>query len=116
MNTITLADLEVFFRVGVPEAERATPQRLLLTVAMEHDFTAAVARDDLAGTIDYFAVAQRLLRFGKNRQWALIETLASDIAAMVLAEFSPQSVSVEVKKFILPQTRHVSVAVTRRRN
>ncbi len=32
---------------------------------------------------------------------------------MILAEFKPQSVTVEVKKFSIPQARHVSVSLTR---
>ena len=115
MNSkISIVDLEVFYRVGVPDAERAQPQRLLLTVEMESDFTAAAASDGIADTIDYFAVTQRLLKFGEGREWKLIEKLAADIAEMVLAEFKPQNVFVEVKKFIIPQARYVSVSLQRR--
>ena len=111
VNKISLVDLEVFYRVGVPGAERAQPQRLLLTVELESDFTAAAKSDGIADTIDYYAVTQRLLKFGDGREWKLIEKLASDIADTVLKEFKPQSVSVEVKKFIIPQARHVSVQI-----
>jgi dihydroneopterin aldolase len=41
MSKISIVDLEVFYRVGVPDEERAQPQRLLLTVEMESDFSAA---------------------------------------------------------------------------
>ena len=110
---ISIVDLEVFYRVGVPDAERAQPQRLLLTVELESDFTAAAKSDGIADTIDYYAVTQRLLQFGEGREWKLIEKLASDIADTVLKEFKPQSVFVEVKKFIIPQARYVSVSITR---
>ena len=113
MDTITITDLEVFYRVGVPDAERAKPQRLVLTVEMEHDFEAAAQRDDLAGTIDYYAVSQRLLKLGDGREWRLIETLACDIAETVLKEFRPSRVHVEVKKFIIAEARHVSVRIER---
>lgn len=112
MAKISIVDLEVFYRVGVPDAERAQPQRLLLTVEMKSDFSAAAKSDAIADTIDYFAVAQRLLKFGEGREWRLIEKLAADIADAILAEFKPQSVTVEVKKFIIPQARWVSVALT----
>ena len=42
----------------------------------------------------------------------IIET--ADMAAAILAEFQPQSISVEVKKFIIPEARHVSVRHTLR--
>ena len=116
MNSkISIVDLEVFYHVGVPDEERAQPQRLLLTVELASDFTAAAQSDGIADTIDYFAVTQRLLKFGAGREWKLIEKLAADVADAVMAEFKPQSVSVEVKKFIIPQTRHVSVTFTKMR-
>lgn len=113
-DKISIVDLEVFYRVGVPDAERAQPQRLLLTVVMESDFTAAAKSDGIGDTIDYFAVTQRLLKLGEGREWKLIEKLAADIAEIVLTEFKPQAVSVEVKKFIIPQAKYVSVALSKK--
>jgi dihydroneopterin aldolase len=113
MDTISIEDLEVFYRVGVPDPERAQPQRLLLCLEIGHDFTAAAATDDLAQTIDYYALTRRLLAFGKGRSWKLIERLAADIAQMVLTEFGARQVTVEVRKFILPEARHVAVRVQR---
>src|SRR5882724_325532 len=103
MSQISIVDLEVFYRVGVPDAERAQPQRLLLTVEMESDFSAAAKSDFIIDTIDYYAVTQKLLKFGEGREWKLIEKLAADIAGLILAEFKPPAVTVEVKKFIIPQ-------------
>ena len=113
MDQIVIQDLEVFYRVGVPDQERAQPQRLLLTVELEHDFTQAARADDVEKTIDYAHLSRRLLGFGDDRQWKLIETLAVDLAAMILSEFGAERVSVEVKKFVVPEARWVSVRVRR---
>ena len=113
LGKISIVDLEVFYRVGVPDAERAQPQRLLLTVEMNSDFSAAAKTDSIADTIDYFAITQRLLKLGDDREWKLIEKLAADIAGLILAEFKPQAVTVEVKKLIIPQARYVAVSLTR---
>jgi dihydroneopterin aldolase len=43
----------------------------------------------------------------------LIETAAVEIAGVVLREFRPRRVSVEVKKFVLPEAEYVSVRVSR---
>lgn len=115
MSQIKIIDLEVSYHVGVPEEERGVPQRLLLSVEMELDFAAAAQEDDIERTVDYFAVSQDLLNFGANRSWKLIETLAVDIAWHVLRKFRPDSVTVEVKKFIIPQARWVSVTHRERR-
>jgi FolB domain-containing protein len=113
MDKIRIVDLEVFYHVGVTDQERAQPQRLLVSVEVEHDFKHAVAADNLADTIDYFAVCQRLLAFGEGCQWQLIETLSADIATMVLDEFRARAVTVEVKKFVIPEAAYVSVVVQR---
>jgi FolB domain-containing protein len=113
MDAIIINDLEVRYRVGVPDAERQHPQRLLLTVELNRDFSAAVAKDELSETIDYFAVCQRLLHWGESREWKLIERLAVEIAEMILADFKPDQVTVEVKKFIIPETKWVAVRVRR---
>lgn len=115
MDKIIISDLEVFYRVGVPDEERAKPQRLLISLEMFHEFKTAIASDNLGATIDYYSVSQRLLRFGDETQWRLIETLAHDIADLVLREYKPASVTVEVKKFVIPQARHVAVSLTRNR-
>jgi dihydroneopterin aldolase len=112
MANIRIADLEVFYNVGVTDEERAKPQRLLLTVDMETDITAAAMTDRIIKTIDYFAVAQLLLKYGDGRSWKLIEKLATDIARLIKTEFQPQGITVEVKKFALKEPGYVSVTLT----
>jgi 7,8-dihydroneopterin aldolase/epimerase/oxygenase len=113
MDTIIIQDLAVLYHVGVPEAERAKPQRLLISLEMRSDFTRACETDDLRATIDYYGVCQRLQKFGEGRSWKLIEKLAGDIAAMVRSEFGADAVLVEVKKFIIPEARYVAVRLER---
>jgi FolB domain-containing protein len=60
-----ISDLEVAYRVGVPEVERATPQRLLLSLDLEVDFVDRAASDDLDHTIDYYAVTRRCSSMAK---------------------------------------------------
>jgi dihydroneopterin aldolase len=82
MDQIAIKDLTVFFHVGVPAQERANPQRLTLTVEMERDFS--LIGDEVGRTVDYQAVAQRMQDFGRGRSWKLIETLAAELAEMIL--------------------------------
>jgi dihydroneopterin aldolase len=111
VSKISIVDLEVFYHVGVPDEERARPQRLLLTLELESDFIAAARTDTIADTVDYFAVTQRLLKFGEGRSWKLIEKLATDIGAAVMSEFNVSGLRIEVKKFIILQARYVSVSM-----
>jgi 7,8-dihydroneopterin aldolase/epimerase/oxygenase len=113
-DQISICDLEVHYRVGVPDEERAAPQRLLLSIDMGLDFGPAAATDDLRHTVDYAAVCARLKAWGAEREWRLIEKLAADVAALLLAEHPVAWVRVHLKKFILPETRWVGVRVERR--
>ena len=115
MSKITIVDLEVAYCIGVTDEERAHPQRLLLTVDMSFDFTSAAVSDRIERTINYQHVAEGLLKFGEERSWKLVEKLVANVADWVLAEFKPQAVLVEVKKFSIPQARFVSVSMGKTR-
>jgi len=115
MSKIAIFDLEVFYRVGVTAEERAKPQRLLLTVDMDLDFSSAAVTDRLERTINYQAVADDLLKFGEGRSWKLLEKLVANVADRILAEYKPEAVVVECKKFSIPQARFVSVSTGRTR-
>jgi 7,8-dihydroneopterin aldolase/epimerase/oxygenase len=109
LSKITIADLELHYHIGVGDEERANPQRILMTIEILSDFSSAIATDRITKTIDYFGVCQRLMRFGDGRSWKLIEKLSHDAGEMILSEFDAVSVTVTVKKFIIPQTAFVSV-------
>lgn len=114
-DSILIDELEVFFRIGVPDEERAGPQRLLITVEMEVDTASAAKSDDITKTVDYFQVSNRIKELGQGREWRLIETLAEDIAQLVLEYGLVDRAQVEVSKFILPDTRRVAVRIVRHR-
>ncbi len=115
MANITIVDLEVFWRVGVTDAERSQPQRLLLSVDLVFDFSSAAQSDRPNRTIDYAEVVELVLRYGDGRDWKLIEKIAAGLGNLVLAKFSPEAVMIEVKKFPIPQARYVSVIWTSHR-
>ena len=113
-DLIRVVDLEVHACLGVPEEERARPQRLLITLEMEvGDFGPAARADDVALTINYAEVAERAKAFAVSRPRRLLETFASDLADELLAAFPIRRLRLEVKKFILPDARHVSVEIER---
>ena len=59
---------------------------------------------------------EQIKNLGENRSWSLIETLGNDICRLILNNFKPKSVRVAVKKFILKDTRWVSIEMTRNEN
>lgn len=112
-DEITIRGLEVMSHVGVPDEERAHPQRLLVDVTFTPRISFESVGDDIRSTVDYYAASQRIVSLAAERPRRLIETLAADIAACVLNEFPAESVDVEVRKFILPNTEYVAVRCRR---
>lgn len=113
MDSILIHNLTVHYRIGVTDNERAQPQKLHLTIELHRELSGAAASEDLSKTVNYQLVVNRLLRFGFRRQWCLVETLAQDIAKMLLKAYAVSSVTVEVRKFIIPQAEYVGVRLTR---
>ena len=111
-DSIRINGLEMQVRIGVPDEERAEPQKLVIDVVMESDFRGMA--DDIARTTDYAAVAAWLKEECARREWRLLETLAEDLAAGLLSRFPRvRAVTLQIRKFVLPQTRDVSVTLRR---
>src|SRR5437879_2404094 len=111
IDRIHIEQLEVHGRVGVPDFERVEPQRLSLSVTLWPKI--AELHDNIANTVNYSAVAEYAKEFVNQHDYKLIETLAEEIAAHLLAQFNLRKVAVEVRKFVLPETDYVSVTAIR---
>jgi len=108
---IEIRGLEVMAHVGVPDEERAVPQRLLMNLRFAAFNQPTELNDDLSLTIDYYAVSQRVVTIAQERPRKLIETLADEIAALLLTEFLLCWIEMTIRKFILPNTEWVSILV-----
>jgi dihydroneopterin aldolase len=113
---IEIRGLRITTHIGVPDAERAEPQQLLVDLRMRPLRSFARMPDSISSTVDYFAVSQRVAALAAEKPRQLIERLADDIAAAVLKEFAVRRIEVTVRKFILPETEHVAVHCVRERN
>jgi len=113
-DLIRVVDLEVFAHLGVPDEERRAAQRLLISLEMSvAGFADAARTDDLVHTVNYDDVAQRVRSVATERPRKLLETLAEEIASDVLKNYDVRKLTLEIKKFILPDTQYVSVKIER---
>jgi dihydroneopterin aldolase len=106
---IEIHDLAVHGRIGVPDSERENLQRLLVSVRFQIGMPFAGLLDQLDKTIDYAAVAAEVEKVVETSGVRLIETLVSDIGDTLMARFPMRRLEIELKKFILPNARYVSV-------
>lgn len=95
---ISLTGLEVRARHGVLDSERATDQLFVIDLDVVLDLGPAGNSDELAATLDYGALAQRIHGLVSGESHSLIETVASRIATEVLADQRVDAVRVTVHK------------------
>jgi dihydroneopterin aldolase len=113
-DQIHVEQLEIFARVGVTENERANPQRLTLTISAWPGESFDKLEDDIIRTANYSAICAAARDFARERSVKLIETMADRLASHLLQNFPIRKIQVEIRKFVLPDAKHVSVIVTRR--
>lgn len=114
MDTIEIKNLEVQCNIGVPEEERANPQSLWITARLTPSQSFDHLGDAIESTIDYHEVATELKLLAAIKQRKLIETLATDMAHLLLREYPLKEVWLRVEKKILPDTDCVAVEITRK--
>lgn len=118
MDQIALTGLTVFGRHGVYEHEREDGQEFTIDVRLAMQLRAAAASDDVADTVHYGELAERIAAVVAGEPVNLIETLAERIADVVLEDSRVQYATVTVHKphAPIPLTfTDVSVTVNRGR-
>ena len=115
-DEVHIAGLEVLANVGVPDAERATAQRLSFNITFSPLRCFAELNDEIGCAVDYAAVCDEVKKFVEPRRDKLIETLADAVARHLLEAFEIRKITIELRKYILPETEFVSVTVTRERS
>jgi 7,8-dihydroneopterin aldolase/epimerase/oxygenase len=98
MDKIFLRSLTIECIVGIWEWERRVKQTVIVDLEMATDIRRAAASDRIEDTIDYKKVAKRLLAFVGESQFNLVETLAENIARVVVTEFGVAWVKVRLNK------------------
>src|SRR3954447_8289037 len=86
-DRIFLTGLAFFGRHGALPAERELGGRFVVDVEALLDLCPAGTRDDLAATVDYAAMYERIRRQVEDTRYDLLEALAEHLAADLLAAF-----------------------------
>jgi FolB domain-containing protein len=109
LSEIRIDSLRVNTWIGVPDAERMEAQEIEIDIRIQPTKSFAEMQDNISLTVDYAAVCQRVSEVAAERPRRLIESLAQEVCEMILKEFAATSAEVEIRKFILPETRYVAV-------
>ncbi|SCL21001.1 dihydroneopterin aldolase [Micromonospora nigra] len=117
-DRIQLTGLRAQGRHGVYDFERARGQEFVVDAVLELDLTPAARTDDVADTVHYGELAERLVAVVAGEPVDLIETLADRLLAVCLADprVDVATVTVHKPEAPVPHTfSDVAVTMTRRR-
>lgn len=114
MDRIFITALTAEAVIGIYDWEREIKQRLEIDLVVWKDLGAAAASDAIEDTLNYKAVAKRVLAFVEASRFRLVEALAGEIARIVLEEFGVARVRVTVHKpGAIRHSRDVGVVIER---
>jgi dihydroneopterin aldolase len=98
MDIVYLRDLRIDTVIGIFDWERRTTQTIILDLEMSADIAKAAASDDIRDTLNYKAVAKRLIQFVSESRFQLVETLAERCAQIIREEFDVRWVRLTLNK------------------
>ena len=87
MDIVYIRDLKVDTIIGIYDWEREVRQTVSLDIEMAFDISEAARTDNIEHTLNYKAVAKRLIAFIEGSEFLLVETMAEQAAQIVRDEF-----------------------------
>ncbi|MEE4144115.1 MAG: dihydroneopterin aldolase [Halieaceae bacterium] len=87
MDIVFIRELRADTVIGVYDWERTIRQSVVLDLEMATDNRRAASGDRIEDALDYAALSARVLAFIEGSEFSLIETMAEQVAAIVMAEF-----------------------------
>ena len=88
MDIVYIRELEIETIIGIYDWEREQRQVVSLDLEMGTDISLAANSENIENTLDYKAVAKRLIGFIEGSEFFLVEAMAEKISEIVLEEFS----------------------------
>lgn len=118
MDRVFIEGLDIEAIIGVHDWERTAAQPLVMDIGMSVDVSVPARSDAVDETVDYAAVAEAVGELAGKSRFQLIETLAEQVAAMILERFGSKVTAVTVcirKPQAIPNARCAAVEITRSR-
>lgn len=92
---INLSGIKITARIGVATEERSELQTLEIDARLTTNIREAIIYDDIAETVDYMEIVEKIQAVALDREYRLVETLAYEVCRDLLS--SPKISSVQLK-------------------
>lgn len=97
-DTVFIEGLAVETVVGVYEWEKRIRQKLVFDIQLRTEVSRAASQDAIDLTIDYAGVAEKVTSMVSRMKVELVETVAEQVADMLLTSFPIRSVKIKLSK------------------
>ena len=98
MDKIFIHALKSDAIIGIFDWERQVRQTILIDLEMSADIARAARSNAIGDTLNYKDVAKRIVGFIEASSYHLVETMAQEVAMLVLAEYAVGWVRVRLSK------------------
>lgn len=117
MDQILIKDLLARGVIGISEKERSQPQDILFNIVIFTDISEAAKSDDVEKSVNYRTIAKQVLEHAATAGRFTVESLAEDVANLILDHPRALGVRVRVEKpGAVRFSRSVGVEIERKRS
>jgi 7,8-dihydroneopterin aldolase/epimerase/oxygenase len=114
MDTIYISGLKIDTVIGVLPWERHIRQKVIIDIEIAWDMAKSASRDNLADTLNYSTIVEKVTSFVESSSCLLIETLAHESVVFLLKEFPITWCRLRLAKpGAIPTAREVGVVIER---
>jgi dihydroneopterin aldolase len=114
VDIVYIRSLQVETVIGIYDWEREIRQAVVLDLEMGTDIRQAALTEDIESTLNYKSVCDRLIEFISTSEFLLVETMAEEIAALVMQEFNVPWIKLSLgKPAAIPEAASVGVIIER---
>lgn len=114
MDTVFIQGLSVEAVIGVYDWEKQIKQQLIYDIELETCISKAAKTDELAYTLDYEAISNRVMEHTRKTKVELLETLIEQVAQIILTEFQVKKVTITLHKpGAVEAAKSVGIRITR---
>ncbi len=98
MDKVFIKNLEIQAIIGIYDFERTTPQKVVFDIEMSWNNRIAAESENIEDALNYKTLSDHLKDYVGKSEFQLIETLAEQVAKIVLEEYKVEWLSLTLHK------------------
>jgi len=98
MDKVFIKNLEIDAIIGIYDFERTTKQKVVFDIEMWWDVAKAAKSENIDDALNYKTLSDQLKDYVGKSQFQLIETLAEEVASIIIGQYAVESVKLTLHK------------------